>query len=443
MIGTPTPKLTWWKDGHELKPGDILGLHGHSSLGTYTCVASNIMGRATSTSQLNVLESPAKVRLIEGPEPTTRVKIGDRAELYVKFAKAEHIKAVKWYNKRVPIAHSSRTVQQLLDHSAILVLNPVEIQDEGEWLCELETKTGKKIVISETVMEVVLPRNYRRPKFLENLKAVLTEEGLVSFECKVVGYPTPELHWFKDSYELKPGDVYHLSGANSLGVYTCVAHNCMGDAESSTELTLSDIQHQLSDEERKELLKKSPPKFVQGLKSLEVAANTTDFYLRVQVNDLSAVISWLQDDVDISNQYRLGNEGNGVHHLHMERVEFHHQGEWKCCATNEFGHTFTAARISLIIPSNFKKPKFLENLKAVLSREGTVNLECKVIGVPQPTLTWFKDNVELKAGDIHRIVSGQDGTCCLGTYTCVARNCMGEVSSSAALLGFEGNVYWF
>jgi len=68
-----------------------------------------------------------------------------------------------------------------------------------------------------------------------------------------------------------------------------------------------------------------------------------------------------------------------------------------------------------------------------------VNLECKVIGVPQPVLKWYKDNVELKPGDIHRIISGQDGTCCLGIYTCEATNCMGTVSSSASLLGFEGN----
>ena len=66
-----------------------------------------------------------------------------------------------------------------------------------------------------------------------------------------------------------------------------------------------------------------------------------------------------------------------------------------------------------------------------------MNLECKVIGVPQPALTWFKDGVELKAGDIHRLMSGKDGSCCLGTYTCVATNCMGNVTSSAALLGFE------
>merc|ERR1712066_191977 len=82
-------------------------------------------------------------------------------------------------------------------------------------------------------------------------------------------------------------------------------------------------------------------------------------------------------------------------------------------------------------------PRFLEPLKAVLTEEGAVNLECKVIGVPQPTLSWYKDGVELKQGDIHRLMSGKDGSCCLGTYTCVADNCMGTVTSSAALLGFE------
>ena len=52
---------------------------------------------------------------------------------------------------------------------------------------------------------------------MESLKAVLTDEGLVSFECKVVGFPTPQLRWFKDGQELKPGDVYQLTGTNSLG----------------------------------------------------------------------------------------------------------------------------------------------------------------------------------------------------------------------------------
>ena len=38
-----------------------------------------------------------------------------------------------------------------------------------------------------------------------------------------------------------------------------------------------------------------------------------------------------------------------------------------------------------------------------LGEDGNVSLECKVIGIPQPTLTWFKDGKELRAGDLHQL----------------------------------------
>lgn len=119
-------------------------------------------------------------------------------------------------------------------------------------------------------MFCLVPKNYRKPRFMENLQAVLTEEGLVSFECKVVGFPTPVLSWFKDGQELKPGDVYQLTGTNSLGSYCCIARNCMGQASSSAELTVEDIQNQLNEEEKLQLFSKNQaPKFIQGLKSVE------------------------------------------------------------------------------------------------------------------------------------------------------------------------------
>lgn len=117
---------------------------------------------------------------------------------------------------------------------------------------------------------ISVPKNYRKPRFMENLQAILTEEGLVSFECKVVGFPTPVLSWFKDGQELKPGDVYQLTGTNSLGSYCCIARNCMGQASSSAELTVEDIQNQLNEEEKLQLFSKhQAPKFLQGLKSVE------------------------------------------------------------------------------------------------------------------------------------------------------------------------------
>ena len=49
------------------------------------------------------------------------------------------------------------------------------------------------------------------------------------------------LSWFKDGSELKPGDVYQLSGSRSLGTYSCLARNCMGEAASTAVLTVEDI----------------------------------------------------------------------------------------------------------------------------------------------------------------------------------------------------------
>ncbi|XP_030751416.1 uncharacterized protein LOC115878950, partial [Sitophilus oryzae] len=211
--------------------------------------------------------------------------------------------------------------------------------------------------------------------------------------------------------------------------YCCIAKNCMGEARSSAELTVEDIESQLSDEERAQLISASQaPKFLQGLKSGEAKINEPyRFTVNVSATTPVSSITWYRDDQPVDaepEKYFVNRESTWA--------------EWKCVATNEFGHSVTSCFLRLVIPKHFKKkPKFLECLRAVLSEEGAVNLECKVIGIPQPVLKWYKDGVELKPGDIHRITSGEDGTCCLGTYTCEARNCMGVVASSASLLGYE------
>lgn len=71
----------------------------------------------------------------------------------------------------------------------------------------------------------------------------------------------------------------------------------MGSAESSTELTLEDIQHQLSDDERKQLIaeglgSKRPPKFITGLRSLEMRIGES-CTLAVEVSDPKATIQWV------------------------------------------------------------------------------------------------------------------------------------------------------
>jgi len=79
-------------------------------------------------------------------------------------------------------------------------------------------------------------------------------------------------------------------------------------------------------------------------------------------------------------------------------------------------------------------------LRVFLGENGNVSLECKVIGIPQPTLVWFKDDKELKAGDLHQLTkskSGDSKACVFGVYKCVAENCMGKAVSLATLIGLS------
>ncbi|XP_039953222.1 LOW QUALITY PROTEIN: uncharacterized protein LOC120770115 [Bactrocera tryoni] len=459
VIGVPTPQLRWFKDSKEIKAGDVFALTANlddpTSLGTYTCEAVNCMGKSYSSSKVHVVGrgsregslKPADSIPNNTPPPIftnelrdMSVRIGEPIILGCQVVVPPWPKTVVWYNKNGRIESGER--YKLIEDGLgvyMIEIKPSESCDEGEWKCVVTSYEGC-MGISTCNVTMDIPKNYRKPRFMESLRAVLTEEGLVSFECKVVGFATPILKWFKDGRELKPGDVYQLTGTNSLGTYCCVAKNCMGESSSVAVLTVEDIQNQLNDEERLLFANQNqPPKFVVGLKSQEAKINESfQFTVNVKATP-DPVLSWFRDELPIENSERY-NHYRGEHenwHLDIRSVEFVDQAEWKCVAVNDFGTSLTSSYLKLQIPRHYKKPRFLECLRAVLTEEGAVNLECKVIGVPQPVLKWYKDGVELKPGDIHRIISGQDGTCCLGTYTCEARNCMGIVASSASLLGFE------
>ena len=465
VVGIPTPVLHWFKDGKEIKAGDVFAFRGPqesstpeeaaTSLGVYSCEAVNCVGKAVSVSQVRVRNpaqpaSQSKTDSIGPPviieEPfSQKVRVGEDVRFTVRVMVPPLPSQVKWFNKDVAKEAGPKYVVGEDGHGGYsLDITPTDIDDDGEWKVAIKNQGVEAESSASAVLTLVVPKNYRPPRFLESLKAVLTEEGLVSFECKVVGFPTPQLQWFKDGQELKPGDVYQLSGTNSLGSYSCVARNCMGTAVSAAELTVDDIQNQLNEEERRQLMDAHrPPVFSQGLRSAEARVGDA-MRLTVQVSSTTDafLVTWFHNDEPVDSdeaqhKFRSWKEDSGLCHLDVDPLEFSDEGDWKCIVINDFGHAVTSCSVKLAVPKFFRKPHFLEPLRAVLSDEGTVNLECKVIGVPQPSLKWYKDGVELKPGDIHRIMSGQDGTCCLGTYTCEAHNCMGTASSSAALLGFE------
>lgn len=64
----------------------------------------------------------------------------------------------------------------------------------------------------------------------------------------------------------------------------------MGEAKSTAELTIEDIQNQLNEEERLQLLNTNqPPIFIKGLRSCEARINE-DFRFTIQGNDCNIIL---------------------------------------------------------------------------------------------------------------------------------------------------------
>ena len=114
------------------------------------------------------------------------------APLIFSVSKSSLPVRVVWWNHGQQIAVGDKySVVETAEGGYSVIINPVELSDDGEWRVNVENQFGS--ASSECTLTLRVPKNYRKPRFVENLKAVLTKEGLVSFECKVVGFPTPLL----------------------------------------------------------------------------------------------------------------------------------------------------------------------------------------------------------------------------------------------------------
>jgi len=115
-----------------------------------------------------------------------------------------------------------------------------------------------------------------------------------------------------------------------------------------------------------------------------------------------------------------------IHPLHLQD-----QGIWTCSAKNKHGVSQTKSNVLAQVPKSYKAPVFLEQLVAGLSDQGTVSLECKVVGIPSPALRWFRDGEEIRSGDVFALQANLEKP--VSVYRCDAVNCMGTISSTAVL----------
>ena len=194
------------------------------------------------------------------------------------------------------------------------------------------------------------------------------------------------------------------------------------------------------------------PKFVEDMVDMEIIkGHPARFDVQVSGKPMPT-LTWYRDGVELhpDDHFRMEfDEDEGLGSLIINQVTSDDDAEYTCKANNIVGETISKADIFLQPKRKIDAPKqapvFLEELKPFTCVEhDSVNFVCKVFGVPEPDIIWYRDNVELQLGPRHSLDYDEDGVCTLlirdikmediGDYTCKATNDGGMAMTAAPLI---------
>ncbi|TKR95914.1 hypothetical protein L596_010016 [Steinernema carpocapsae] len=390
--------------------------------------------------------------------------VGGTAVLKCKV-KGEPRPKLKWTKDGKEVEMSARiTTTYAEDGSIELKVENVTKNDDGEYRCEASNELGTAwtegpITVAD---EGALPSEGEAPDFLQPVRPVTVTEGETAvLEGKISGKPEPKVKWYKNQVELKPDDRVKIEslpdGTQKLTIknatmadmdeYRCEASNDYGDVWSDVTLTVKVAQ--VTEPFDKAQV---APTFV---KTLEEVRATEGDHVEMEckiVGEPMPEIRWYKDKEEISStdaHFHQTTKNDGTARLTIDSVELADAGEYRCEAKNPAGTARTEAPMKVATAGEEPllteiAPEFAKELKAVQAKEDEEAVfECKISGMPQPQVKWFKDGEELKPGDGIVIEVLDDGTNRLkiqnakvddqGNYRVEATNNAGSMSSKAPL----------
>ncbi|XP_051869903.1 striated muscle preferentially expressed protein kinase isoform X2 [Pristis pectinata] len=393
---------------------------------------------------------------------------GENISLTVRV-RGEPKPIIYWLRNREPVKSDSRHYV-LEGESGRFHLNIMAVQrsDSGMYSCKAINEYGTKQCSSK--LEVKGQRDVQVLAIVAPARDITVNAGESAFfECEVRGPPDIDVDWLTNGKLVQPALLnckMHFDGKkcklllksvheDDTGVYTCKLSTVTDEKTCSAQLTV---------------LPSVPPLFTRKLEDIFVIEGRTA-HLDVKVSGTPApTVTWMHfgEKVVETDEVRIVRD-QGLHSLLIMHAVSENEGEYSAIAQNVHGDAFCSAELYIEeqrpvisspmaklekmpsipeepeIPENelerFTMPDFIKSIQNVDVTEGKdAVLECQVMGLPYPTISWYHNGQKLQSTedrrmtqykDIHRLVIRCVDHSHAGVYKSVIANKVGKATCYA------------
>ncbi|CAG11611.1 unnamed protein product [Tetraodon nigroviridis] len=477
-IGVPSPEITWTKEGKLLYLGGpdffldsdgslfINSPSGNES-GEFICMATNAAGHASRRVQLTVYvrprsnaegpgssAEPLRMSVTEGEDAILPCEVHSvppptitwaKERLISPFAPRHHplpscsmkILESKVSDSGIYVCVASNIAGNLTLSVLLSVLVPPSIQPGPR---VMKVQVGHPVELPCMVSGVPEPTltwtrdvppvvEVLEPPFNSPLQERVANQR-IAFPCPAKGLPKPVIRWLRNGQELtgnepgvsilEDGTLLLLASVSPLdsGEYVCAAANDAGSTERKYQLKVN-----------------VPPDFTDNEVSRNVSlvlSQSTSLVCDV-TGSPSPVITWYKEEMPVvaSDNVQILDMGKTLRLLKADPAD---SGSYSCKAVNIAGSAEKGFFVAVLVPPTIKGSGSSHDTVAMVTQE--ISLECKVEGLPFPTIQWYKDRKQVFLGDpnlevtnrgqILRIKSARLGD--KARYQCSVMNTAGKES---------------
>ncbi|KRX97672.1 Muscle M-line assembly protein unc-89 [Trichinella pseudospiralis] len=400
VTGEPVPQLTWKFNDHIIEAGadfeiihdsniasliikQCTSLHG----GTYSVIAHNTAGQATTACVIKVTETVTEQKSQEHVKPylvqaLKSITVTDSlpTEFCCAFEPSRDINIV-WYKDGQQVKRTPRVEMLRQDSQCMLLISETRASDAGEYRCQATNAAGK----ADTRCYLTVQRKWI-PRFNQSLKLhqyrnqfttlrILCKKlatRQLSMVVRAVGMPAPDIFWYKDGMPvtadrsiqiLKDESGWHRLvidpvSKHHMGLYKVVAKNSVGEASCDASLQVNDRPMQLSQTmtktstvtclETHSITTKisSPPTILRPLQDVYQSVGGCVILECVAVGTPKPKATWLFNDEPIkADQWNEISTSGDKYTLRVSGLKADQFGRYKLVLENEAGFSQTAANI--------------------------------------------------------------------------------------------------